>query len=319
MNALGGTTVSATALRGAALLTQQRGSRRMRTDRLVRGVAAVAALVCVVPLAAILLFVAVNGVGALNLDLLTKAPRALGQGGGAASAILGTLQMVPLATLMAVPFGVLAGVYVSEFSSQRSARIVRFAADVMVGIPSILIGIFVFTFLVLPFKQFNAFAGSVALAVLMIPVIMRTTEEMLRLVPGSLREASLALGVPAWRTVLSVVLRTGMTGILTGVMLAVARATGETAPLLFTALGSRLVNVGDLASPMDALPLFIFVNARQPYPRSTSRPGAPRSCCWPSCSRSMSWSGRRPGGSPVAEETSCRLTLPNMPPRRPHR
>ncbi len=125
-------------------------------------------------------------------------------------------------------------------------------------------GVFVFTFLVLPFKQYNAFAGSVALAFLMIPVIMRTTEEMLRLVPRDLREASFALGVPTWRTVLSVVLRTGLPGILTGVMLAVARAAGETAPLLFTALGSRLVNVGDFSKPMDALPLFVYTNARQP-------------------------------------------------------
>ena len=148
--------------------------------------------------------------------------------------------------------------------STRSAAIIRFAADVLVGIPSILIGIFVFTFLVLPFRQFNAFAGSAALAFLMIPVIMRTTEEMIRLVPSSLREASLALGVPAWRTVLSVVLRTGLGGILTGIMLAVARAFGETAPLLFTALGSRLVNLGSFDRPMDSLPLFVFTNARQP-------------------------------------------------------
>jgi phosphate transport system permease protein len=250
----------------ATLLTQRRATRRMRTDRAIRGLAAVAAVVCVVPLAAIVIFVAINGAAALNLDLLTRPPRALGTGGGAASAILGSLQMVPLATLMAVPIGVLAGVYVSEFSSQRLARVIRFAADVLVGIPSILVGIFVFTFLVLPFRQFNAFAGSVALAVLMVPVITRTTEEILRLVPNNLREASLALGVPVWRTVLSVVVRTGLTGILTGVMLAVARAVGETAPLLFTALGSRLVNVGDFGRPMDALPLFIFVNARQPYP-----------------------------------------------------
>jgi phosphate transport system permease protein len=123
----------------------------------------------------------------------------------------------------------------------------------------------VFTFLVLPFHQYNAFAGSVALAVIMIPVVMRTTEEIIRLVPKDLREAALALGVPAWRTVASVVLRTGLAGILTGVMLAVARAAGETAPLLFTALGSRLINVGDFSKPMDALPIFIYVNARQPY------------------------------------------------------
>jgi phosphate transport system permease protein len=172
--------------------------------------------------------------------------------------------MIPLAALMAIPIGIAAAVYVSEFSSRRSARIVRFAADVLVGIPSILIGIFVFTLLVLPFHQFNAFAGSVALALLMVPVIMRTAEEILRLIPSSLREASLALGIPMWRTVLSVVLRTGLTGILTGVMLAVARAFGETAPLLFTALGSRLVNVGDFSKPMDSLPIFVYTNARAP-------------------------------------------------------
>jgi phosphate transport system permease protein len=173
--------------------------------------------------------------------------------------------MVPLASLMAIPVGILGGVYVAEFAERRSASLIRFAADVMVGVPSILVGLFVFTFLVLPFKQFNALAGSVALAVIMIPVILRTTEEILRLVPGTLREASLALGVPVWRTALSVVIRTGLPGILTGVMLAFARAMGETAPLLFTALGSRLVNVGDLGRPMDSLPVFIYVNARQPY------------------------------------------------------
>ena len=241
-------------------------ARRARTDRLMRGLALAAAIACVIPLAAVIGFVTVNGLGGLNLDLLTKAPKALGTGGGAASAILGSLQMIPLATLVAVPVGVLGAVYVAEFSGRRSANAIRFAADVLVGIPSILVGIFVFTFLVLPFKQFNAFAGSMALALLMVPVIMRTTEEILRLVPGTLREASLALGIPMWRTVLSVVLRTGLTGILTGVMLAIARAFGETAPLLFTALGSRLVNVGDFGKPMDALPVFIYVNARQPFP-----------------------------------------------------
>jgi phosphate transport system permease protein len=249
----------------ATRLVRSRSDRRRATfDRAMRTIAFMAAVVCVVPLAAVILFVAINGAPALNLDLLTKAPKALGVGGGAASAILGSLQMIPLAALMAIPIGIAAAVYVSEFSSRRSARIVRFAADVLVGIPSILIGIFVFTLLVLPFHQFNAFAGSVALALLMVPVIMRTAEEILRLIPSSLREASLALGIPMWRTVLSVVLRTGLTGILTGVMLAVARAFGETAPLLFTALGSRLVNVGDFSKPMDSLPIFVYTNARAP-------------------------------------------------------
>lgn len=240
------------------------GRRRTSVDRFMRGLALAAAFVCVVPLGAVLAFVVGHGVAALNLDLLTKGPKALGIGGGAANAILGTFQMVPIAALMALPVGVLGAVYVAEFADRRSARIVRFCADVLVGVPSIIIGIFVFTFLVLPFKQFNAFAGSVSLAVIMVPVVMRTTEESLHLVPGALREASLALGVPVWRTVLSVVIRTGLPGILTGAMLAIARAMGETAPLLFTALGSRLINVGNFGKPMDALPIFIYVNARQP-------------------------------------------------------
>jgi phosphate transport system permease protein len=246
------------------LLRSRSDRRRAAFDRTMRTVALLAALTCVVPLGAVILFVVINGAPALNLDLVTKAPKALGTGGGAAAAILGSLQMIPLAALMAIPIGIGAAVYVAEFSGTRSARIVRFAADVLVGIPSILVGIFIFTLLVLPFHQFNAFAGSVALAFLMIPVIMRTSEEILRLVPGSLREASLALGIPMWRTVLSVVLRTGLTGILTGVMLAVARAFGETAPLLFTALGSRLVNVGNFSKPMDSLPVFVYTNARAP-------------------------------------------------------
>ncbi len=241
------------------------GRRRRWVDIGMRSLSLGMAILCVVPLAAVLLFVTINGAAALNLDLITKPSRALGNGGGALSAILGTFQMVPLAALLAIPTGVAGGVYVAEFAGRRSARLVRFAADVMVGVPSILIGIFVFTFLVLPFKQYNAFAGSVALALIMIPVILRTTEEILHLVPGSLREASLALGIPIWRTVWSVVIRTGLGGILTGVMLAFARAMGETAPLLFTALGSRLVNVGDFGKPMDSLPVFIYVNARQPY------------------------------------------------------
>jgi phosphate transport system permease protein len=248
-----------------SLVRTSRDRRRSIVDKAFRGLALGATILGIVPLFAIIAFVVINGIQALNLDLITKGTKALGVGGGALGAILGSLQMVGLATLMAVPLGILAGVYVNEFSSRRSARTIRFAADVMVGVPSILIGIFVYTLLVLPFKQYNAFAGAVSLAVIMIPVIMRTTEEILKIVPGTLREASLSLGVPVWRTVLSVVIPTGLAGILTGLMLAIARAAGETAPLLFTALGSRLVNVGDFSRPMDALPLFIYNNARQPY------------------------------------------------------
>jgi len=239
--------------------------RRSLVDRFFRALALAAAVLCVIPLAAIVIFVTLKGIGAISVDLLTKAPKALGTGGGAAAAILGSIQLVGLATIMAVPIGILAGVYVNEFGGRRSARLIRFSADVLTGVPSIIVGIFVFTILVLPFHQYNAFAGAVALALIMIPVIMRTTEEILKIVPGTLREASLALGVPVWRTVISVVVPTGLAGILTGVMLAVARAMGETAPLLFTTLGSRLINVGDWSRPMDAMPLFIYTNARQPY------------------------------------------------------
>ena len=258
---------------GMASLLSRSASERRRAwfDRLFRLLALAAAVACVVPLAAIVAFVVVNGAAALNLDLLTKPTRALGIGGGAAAAILGSLQMVPLAAAIGAPIGVLAALYTVEFSGGRTASVIRFSADVMVGIPSILIGIFAFTVFVLPFHQFNAIAGSLALAIIMIPVVMRTTEESLRLVPGSLREASLALGVPVWRTALSVVLRTGLSGVLGGVMLAVARAAGETAPLILTSLGNQLINVGDLGKPMDALPLFIFVNARQPYPAQNAQ------------------------------------------------
>ena len=240
--------------------------RRALVDRAMRLLTIACAVTAVVPLVAVLAFVTINGITAISIDLLTRPPKATGVGGGAASAILGSIQMVGLATLIAVPVGLAAGVYVSELAGRRAGSLVRFTADVLVGVPSILVGVFVFTFLVLPFKQYNAFAGSVALAVIMVPVIMRTTEEILRLVPGDLREASLALGVRRWRTVLSVAVRTGWPGILTGIMLAVARAAGETAPLIMTALGSRLVNVGNFSRPMDALPLFIYNNARQPFP-----------------------------------------------------
>src|SRR5256885_5714429 len=229
------------------LVKSRTDRRRSAIDRFFRALCGVAAIIAIVPLFAVIAFVVVNGISALSIDLLTKAPKAAGVGGGALASILGSLQLVGLATIIAVPFGVLAAVYTSEFGGRRSAAIIRFAADVLVGIPSILIGIFVFTFLVLPFRQFNAVAGSAALAVLMVPVIMRTTEEMIRLVPSSLREASLALGVPAWRTVLSVVLPTGLGGILTGVMLAPAPAFGESAPLLLHALGDLPRDVGACA------------------------------------------------------------------------
>jgi phosphate transport system permease protein len=254
-----------------ALVRSRSDRRRTSIDRVFRITALLATAICVAPLVAIVVFVVANGLPALNLDLLTRPTRALGLGGGAAAAILGSLQMVPLASAIAIPIGVLGALYVHEFAGRRSAVVIAFAADVMVGIPSILVGVFAFTVFVLPFGHFNAFAGSAALAIIMVPIVLRTTEESLRLVPGTLREASLALGIPVWRTATSVVLRVAMRGAVGGAMLAVARAAGETAPLIFTSLGNQLINVGGLTKPMDALPLFIFVNARQPYPQQNAQ------------------------------------------------
>ncbi len=248
----------------AERLQAARGSRRKTVDRVARSIALAATIACVIPLAAVLVYIVLKGAQSLNLDLISRPSKALGVGGGALQAWLGTLQMLALAALFAVPVGILAGIFVSEFAGHRAARSVRFASDVMAGIPSILVGVFVYALLVLPFKQFNAFAGAVALAIIMVPMIQRTTEEVLQLVPRELREGSLALGVPTWRTTISIVLPTARAGVLTAVMLAVARAAGETAPLLFTALGSRLVNVGNLAQPMDSLTLFIYNGARSP-------------------------------------------------------
>lgn len=249
-----------------AVLSQTGRDRWRRfVDRAWTVICVLATLAVLIPLVAIIGFVAVRGIQAISVEFLTSVPVGVA-GGGAEAAILGTLQMVPLATLIAAPIGVLGGLYLHEHGGGRVGIAIRFCADVTVGVPSVVIGIFVFTFLVAPFGRYNAFAGSIALAVIMIPIILRSTEEVLGLVPGTIREASLALGIPMWRTAVSVILRTGLAGILTGIMLAVARAAGETAPLIFTALGSRLLNVGDWGKPMDALPLYVYANSGTPDP-----------------------------------------------------
>jgi phosphate transport system permease protein len=242
-----------------------RDRRRAFLDRFSVGLSALVTVLAILPLGAIIFFVTVNGVGGLTAEFFTQPPGGTGRG-GALAAVLGTLQLVPAATLLAAPLGVLGGVFVAEHASPRAAASIRFATDVLLSVPSIVIGVFVYALLVLPVHHFNAFAGVVALAVVMLPVIVRSTDEMLRLVPGSVREASLALGLKSWRTIVSVVLRTARAGVLAGIMLAVARAAGETAPLVTTALGSRLVNFGNPGEPIDALPLFIYNNSGQPDP-----------------------------------------------------
>jgi phosphate transport system permease protein len=224
-----------------------------------------AVIVALLPLFFILINLVLKGAGSLSLDFFTKTPAPAGEtGGGVVHALIGTLLIVGMAGLIGLPIGIAAGIYCAEFPTSRLTWASRFVADVMNGTPSIVVGVFAWAWIVAQQKHFSALAGSVALALLMIPMVLRTTEEMIKLVPNSLREAALALGYPRWRTSLSVVVRTTLPGIVTGALLAVARIAGETAPLLFTALGSQYLSF-DLDQPMAALPLTVFTYATGPY------------------------------------------------------
>lgn len=239
--------------------------RRRWTDRLMAGVTFLCTVAALVPLFLILFFLARTGLGALNLEFFTHLPGAAGEpGGGMANAISGTLVLVGLAALLGMPVGVLGGTFLAEYPNSRLAGAVRLMADVMNGVPSIVMGLFAYTILVLPLRHFSAASGGVALGIMLIPTVMRTTEEIVRLVPQSVREASLALGIPQWRTLLRVVLPTAAGGIVTGIMVGLARIAGETAPLLFTAFGNRFWN-WDLLQPIAALPLQIFAYAVSPF------------------------------------------------------
>jgi phosphate transport system permease protein len=243
-----------------------RGSRRHLKDVMARGTCVAFTFLAIVPLASVLLYIGAKGVGGLSWSFFTELPKPVGEsGGGMANALGGTLFLVGLACAVGIPVGVLSGVYLAEFGRGRFATVVRFSADVMSGVPSIAVGIFVYTLVVLSMRRFSALAGGIALGILMVPTIMRTTEELLKLVPDSLREAGLALGIPKWRVILRVVLRTGASGIATGIMLAVARVAGETAPLLFTAFNNRFWSAR-LDRPMGSLPVQIYTYAVSPYP-----------------------------------------------------
>jgi phosphate transport system permease protein len=229
------------------------------------GFCALSVLVALVPLAFILFFVVSEGISAVNLDFFTKMPKPVGEaGGGMANAIVGTLILTGLGSAFAVPIGVLSGVYMSEYAGTRLASLVRFAADTLNGVPSIVIGVFVYGIAVLPFKQFSAIAGGLALGVMMIPIIARTTEELLLLVPGTMREGALALGATRSRAVFTVVLPSALPGIITGIVLALARIAGETAPLLFTAFNNRFFTTS-LTQPIASLTVQVFTYAISPY------------------------------------------------------
>jgi len=242
-----------------------RNRRRRLANSLMSLLAVLATVAALIPLVSILFYVAAKGLLSLNWDFFTRLPQPVGEpGGGLANAIAGTLILVGLASAMGIPFGILAGIYLAEFGKGRLAWLVRFICDVMTGIPSIIVGIVVYGTIVLTMKRFSALAGGVALAIIMLPLVTRTTEEMLKLVPNSLREASLALGASHWRTTYSIVLRSARGGIITGSLLAVARVAGETAPLLFTALNSSYWHTG-LDQRIASLPVYIYTYATTPY------------------------------------------------------
>jgi len=249
--------------------------RRAVVNRLAAFAMYLAMGVALVPLIAVLWYTVGRGLSRFSLNFLTHSMAGVGpldRNGGAYHAILGTVEQVLLASLMAVPLGLLVAIYLNEYGSRTMAAIVRLLVDVMTGIPSIVAGLFVFAFWVLALhKGFSGFAGSMALAVLMLPVVVRSAEEMLRLVPSAFREAAYALGIAKWRTILSIVLPTASTGITTGVMLAVARVTGETAPLLLTVFGNQYINGNPFHGAQSGLPLLIFQQASSAYPASVDR------------------------------------------------
>ena len=242
-----------------------RNARRRLVSHIAVTLCALSVLVALVPLAFILFFVVTRGIVALNLDFFTQLPKPVGEpGGGMANAIVGTLMLSGLGGLLAIPIGIVSGVYMSEYAGTRLASAVRFAADTLNGVPSIVIGVFVYGIVVLQMRQFSMLAGSVALGIMMIPIIARTTEELLRLVPQTLREGALALGATRARATFTVVLPAALPGIITGVILALARIAGETAPLLFTSFNNRFWNTNPL-QPTAALTVQIFTYASSPY------------------------------------------------------
>jgi phosphate transport system permease protein len=251
---------------GAFAQPRARGlGRRRGTSVIMVALTCLAAAVAVVPLLVILAYLLKQGAGALSLDFFTSMPKPVGEtGGGMANAIVGTLMLIGIASAVGLPVGIGAGLYLAERRGTRLADLVRFLADVLNGLPSIVMGIFAWQFLVRPFGHFSALAGGAAIGAMMIPLVTRTTEEMVRTVPQSLREAALALGYPRWRTSLQIVLRTALGGIVTGVLVAVARVAGETAPLLFTAFGNSFWST-TVSQPIAALPLQIFSYAISPY------------------------------------------------------
>jgi len=247
------------------MMTLNRGDRMRRlTNLAMTTFTALCTLFAILVLVIILGYIAWKGIGSVSLRFLLDSPRPVGEGGGIGNAILGSLVLLLLSSVFGMPIGISVGVYLSEFGKGTFASLVRFFVDTLTGIPSIVTGVFVYAIIVVPLKHFSAFAGGVALSLIMIPIVARTTEEMIKLVPQSLREGALALGAPQWRVTLGIVIPAAASGIATGAMLAVARVSGETAPLLFTAFGSRFFNY-HLDQPIASLTVQIYNYAISPY------------------------------------------------------
>ena len=240
------------------------GRKRRAVNAIMTSLTAACAIAATVLLVVIIGYIAVRGVSSLSFEFLIETPKPVGEGGGIGNAILGSAMMTLLAAVIGMPVGIAAGVYLSEYGQNWFGNAVRFVADTLIGIPSIIIGIFVYTLVVLPMGRQSGLAGGLSLAIIMLPIVARTTEEMIRLVPNSMREAALALGAPQWRVSLNIVLPAAASGIATGAMLAIARVTGETAPLLFTALNSRFYNYF-YDQPMSSLTVQIYNYATGPF------------------------------------------------------
>jgi phosphate transport system permease protein len=239
--------------------------RRMLMNRFMLGLLACGSLIATLPLVFVLYFVIKKGLGGLNLAFFTELPKPVGEaGGGLGNAVLGTLVLVAAGSAIGVPIGMASGIYLSEFKRTRYADLLRSSVELLAGVPSIILGIFAYALLVVPMKGFSALAGSLALAIILIPTVAKTTEEVLKLVPDHIREAGLALGLPRWKVILRIVVFGSRNGILTGIMLGVARISGESAPLLFTALNSQYWPKG-LFQPISSLPVQIYTYAISPF------------------------------------------------------
>jgi len=247
-------------------MTGNRVSGRLAKDIVFKGVVCLLAFLSLLPLFLILFYITKKGIMVINWDSLFSLPRPIGEtGGGVVNAIVGTFMLIILSCVISIPCGIAAGIYLSENKTGKLSNTIRLSVIVLQGTPSIVIGIIAYLWIVGPLQTFSALSGGIALSIMMLPVIVKTTEETLKLIPYHLKEASLALGVPYYRTILKVILPSGMSGILTGILLSVARITGETAPLLFTAFGNQFMNI-NIFKPIDSLPYRIFYYAMSPYP-----------------------------------------------------